>query len=54
MQKNEKKMKVDTTNKKELESNVETEALFEEQFKSWEEQFFKWKEQNKNHPDKVK
>lgn len=55
VQDNEKKLKIDTANnKKEIELNDETEALFEEQFKSWEEQFFKWKEQNKNHPDKVK
>lgn len=54
IQDSEKKLKIDTTNnKKEIELNDETEALFEEQFKSWEEQFFKWKEQNKNHPDKV-
>uniref|UniRef100_A0A2S2PV52 YLP motif-containing protein 1 n=1 Tax=Sipha flava TaxID=143950 RepID=A0A2S2PV52_9HEMI len=52
-QNNEKKLKIDTANKKEIELNDETEALFEEQFKSWEEQFLKWKEQNKNHPDKV-
>lgn len=51
IQNNEKKIKTD--NKKEIELNDETEALFEEQFKSWEEQFLKWKEQNKNHPDKV-
>jgi len=51
----EKKIKIDTANnKKEIELSDETEALFEEQFKSWEEQFLKWKEQNKNHPDKVK
>ncbi|XP_025203854.1 YLP motif-containing protein 1-like isoform X2 [Melanaphis sacchari] len=50
----EKKIKIDIgNNKKEIELNDETEALFEEQFKSWEEQFVKWKEQNKNHPDKV-
>ncbi|XP_050054420.1 putative uncharacterized protein DDB_G0282133 isoform X2 [Aphis gossypii] len=50
----EKKIKIDTANnKKEIELSDETEALFEEQFKSWEEQFLKWKEQNKNHPDKV-
>lgn len=54
-QNNEKKLKIDTVNnKKEIELNNETEALFEEQFKSWEEQFLKWKEQNKDHPDKVK
>lgn len=53
-QNNEKKIKIDNpVNKKEIELNDETEALFEEQFKSWEEQFLKWKEQNKNHPDKV-
>jgi len=53
-QSNEKKIKVDTSNnKKEIELNDETEALFEEQFKSWEAQFIKWKEQNKNHPDKT-
>ncbi|XP_026809226.1 uncharacterized protein LOC113551273 isoform X2 [Rhopalosiphum maidis] len=50
----EKKIKIDIgNNKKEIELSDETEALFEEQFKSWEEQFLKWKEQNKNHPDKV-
>jgi len=54
-QNNEKKLKIETiSNKKEIELNEETEALFEEQFKTWEEKFLKWKEQNKDHPDKVK
>jgi len=55
LQKNEKKIKIDTTNnKKEIDLNDDTESKFEEQFITWEEQFLKWKEQNKNHPDKVK
>lgn len=54
-QNNEKKLKIETvSSKKEIELNEETEALFEEQFKTWEEKFLKWKEQNKDHPDKVK
>lgn len=54
LQNNEKKLKIDTSNsKKEIELNDDTEAKFEEEFKSWEKKFFHWKEQNKDHPDKV-
>jgi len=54
LQNNEKKLKIDTgSNKKETELNDDTEAKFEEQFRTWEEQFLNWKEQNKNHPDKT-
>lgn len=36
-----------------LESLIESEKTFDQQFKSWEVSFIQWKEQNANHPDKV-
>lgn len=36
-----------------LESLIESEKTFDQQFKSWELSFMQWKEQNANHPDKV-
>ena len=36
-----------------LESLIESEKTFDQQFKSWEASFLQWKEQNVNHPDKV-